>query len=378
MSTKKVVKHTLQDKTKFLWKAIGAFFRLDNRQRRMILTRKMDGTQTPEYWLMTLRKLCTFDYYADQVRGSISTLFWWMLISSLIYLFLHPFFFEMTGLWFLQFYLHKIFWFLLYVSPFVLLVYLAMKSVDIPNYLREFIVPLIAILHEEMDTTALLELQVDLSIGKTRKRYRTARHKNFKYSKLAKTMIRLPWLIVLTAALLLAYNMWIIRNPHDDDYLVIFVSGFIGTFVAMIISLFFGPPYPRITTTTFLFPWLKITAKLADKSLIHCELEDTILRRKVTRSKRGRSGKTKIKTKVKHKVKQNYMVKVALPAKVYTSPAHVGSSYGMKITRKADEKKTIFKVQKKGKTTQLHSVPDVNRFLSMLSNVYRKVKQVEN
>jgi hypothetical protein len=372
-------------KNKFvlLFKALGTFFSLDSNQRKIVFHRKIEGSHTNDYWLLTLKKIAQYDMYADKVRPTVNLLFWWFFITPCVF-FTAGFIFsdEIEGsfgrmFWSLAFPMKL----LLYSSPVLFILHKALKRIDIPNHLREFVVPMIAILKEEMALEALLDLRVELSKN-THKKYQINQQKNYSISKFARFMTWLPLYVILVTAFALAFNMYILGESKDDVYISISIFGLIGTIVTFIISFFFGPRYPRIVTTTYLYPWLSFTAKLADRGILLCNFEEEITKIKITRSKTNARGKTKIKTKIKYKTKENYDVKVALPKKNYElAKAQPRQQVGVKFAQKEDEKRYVFKTERKSKQKSIGTLtetsPDLNKFLATIGGIYQRMKEVE-
>lgn len=207
-------------------------------QKRLLGEKSVEGSRTPEEWLGLLKDVSEFDRIGDAGRSGAGKLAIILLISTVILLFVSGLLGQLIPGWI------PIVLLILCVLGAIIsgLIYFKLKKVDLPNRLRQFIVPVIAILREDIEPSALLNLRIDLRgpIGEK-------------------------------------------EMNHQEDS-----SG-----------------YPKIKITNYADSWFSGGANLADSSSLQWQLIDYIRQRKVTkRNPRGKiKSKTKYKIQTLIEVK---------------------------------------------------------------------------
>lgn len=351
--------------------AFTAYFTLDKEQRNIIFNRKIEGAHSPLYWKVIFEKIAEFDAKADAIRpqiGNTSGIF--LGLGAFVNIFVAAIFLS-NELYTLYIIAQSILLVVMGIGLLLLPIYIFLKFQDVPNYLREFVVPILVILNEEMKAEELLHLSIDLR-KKARKDNQIDRQTNYNEQ----------WTLfgrILTTAIVVFVGLMMIGMfSGNESFLMI---GFIGLFLIFFVSIFnsLGYKYPRIIHTTHIFPWLKAQGKLYDGTKLDIEITDEIHRRSISRKKRGSSGKTKIKTKVKYKVRTTYQVNLALPTHKYDlahdlQAASNGrrTAQGVKIKNKETARREVVKVNARTKTKTLNYSPDLYQFLGWVANAYQQ------
>ena len=357
-------------KISLLKKAIQLYLQMDSEEKKIIRKRVIDGAHTPDYWLQFLEKGSRFDHYADQVRPYLGNTAAVMLaIAFFLTFFTIPFSFEREF-----FLISRLGWMiivtLLFFGSLSLISYIFLKTKDIPNHLRLFVVPLLEVLKEEVYSTELIHLKTDLR-KKARKSNEVHRQRNYKPNFLAQYgWALLPLSFFLTFALAFI----------NEDLIFIGMFLIFGTFFIVIFGSMFSK-YPKILTTLHDNPWLNVKVRLCDGSLLGVHIKDDIAKYRITRKKRGSSGKTKIKTKTKYKIRTSFLVTLTLPKKRYdVEPVMqaVRNREGIKMKSKEGMKRTGLKVNFRWKTKDIKAVPDFKKFLGLIADAYQKAEPVQN
>ncbi len=121
------------------------------------------------------------------------------------------------------------------------------------------------------------------------------------------------------------------------------------------------------TQTTFFRHYLvTIKTRFVDGTRFYLEVGD-VVRQRVRRRYNAR-GKLKVKTK--YKTKTQWRLKIALPKQHYTLLQKTGMADEM-----SDSKRIIFKLQQGEIQTSFDYVPNINLFMKMVAEVYKKVKR---
>lgn len=348
-----------------LSRAFKTYFSLDQEQKKIIQSGQIEGAHTPDYWIHMIQKNVEFDYYADSVRAFIGSLSGITLgLFLFISIFLLAFLFESEI--FLIIYL--LVFFILVPSCLIgLVIYFFLKNKDIRNHLRAFTFPLLTVLREEMESTELLHLRVDLR-KKARKDNQTHAEQNYKSNALS-------WLPLASFASIFIFGF---LGAFTEIELFFFIAlfAFFSTFILFFVSSFSGK-YPKIKTTYHDYSWLEVRGKLSDNALLMIQVRDEIRKIKITR-KRRRRGKTKIKTKTKYKIVSNFMVELSLPLKKYEvadafSPDR--DTQGVKMKMKPNQKRNKLKIQGRQKSKSIHETADFDYFLNLVARGYRNAQQ---
>ena len=359
-------------KFKSLQKAIHTYWKMNTEEKQLIRKRMIDGAHTVDQWLALAEQGAEFDHYADAVRPYLGKRSTMILVCAFFALILGAAF----GLSEPEFY--PIFYFGATIGGLLFLVgmifygfYFYLKSQDIPNHLRLFVVPLLRVLKEEVGDLALVHIKSDLR-KKARKDNEIHREKNYKDTFIN----RFGWLIVpgVIALYIFALSFGVSR-------IIFFPAIAFLVFVFVITFSSFLGKYPRIVTTKHEYPWLALSTHLIDGSKLIVNIQDDVTRYKISKRKRSRSAKTKVKTKTKYKVRTNFWITLNLPNKRYGVEEGITTSarnaQGVKMKHKVGEKRNTLKVNFRWKTKDIHAVPDFQQFLGLIAKAYKKSKPVE-
>ncbi len=356
--------------------ALQLYQSLDSEQKELIKKGHLQEAHSPLYWVSFFSKISAFDEIADTTRGYLGG---WA--SALIFggVFLNIFavaFLLGNELYFLYSIIQIILAIAILTGLFMLPFYFYLSNKDVPNYVREFVMPFLVILNEEMKAEELLHLQIDLR-RKDRKDNQTNLQRN-QEPKDNSTFKRVMLVIELIFVFLFVLGVYI-----DEGTLI--VTGFIGLFISLfvfIIGIDAGISYPLIVQTTHVFPWLSAQGRLYDGTRLDINIIDTVNRFKITRKRRGSSGKTKIKTKIKYKVITNFQVNLALPARKYQLQAQLPTernSLGVKYANRSTERRNVVKVNARIKTRDLNYIPDIQEFMAHVAKAYQQfIKEKED
>ncbi|MDX2302857.1 MAG: hypothetical protein NW226_08655 [Microscillaceae bacterium] len=353
-----------------LKKALSIYWKMNAEEKKIIRTRTIDGAHSPDYWINFIDEAAEFDHYADSVRYYFSTFGGIVLgISLFVSIFLFAFGSENRSTFMIS--LALFFVALAFVvGGGALMIYFYLKSKDIGNQLRLFVVPLISLLKEEVPETELIHLKTNLR-RKDRKDNEVHREKNYKPSFFS----RYGWIILLV---IIAFFILAVALNNENLIPIAFIMFFVSVFGFIIASMF--GKYPKILTTLHQHPWLDLTARLNDGSRLRITIKDDIARYRITRKKRGSSGKTKIKTKTKYKIRTNFWVTLALQNKRY-EVGNVGSelrnALGIKMKHRPSERRNSLKVNFRWKTKDIQAVPDFQTFLGLIAGAYKKAEPVQ-
>ncbi|MCP4658844.1 MAG: hypothetical protein GY856_25820 [bacterium] len=296
-----------------LVRTIKLYRALSPPQKKIIRDKWIELTMPPERWLQFLGELARFDKEGDASRKA----FGWTagiccVVALISVVFGLPMGIEMGGA------VGQLMVILplavLGLGILALIVFLALKRIDIANNLRLFVAPLIAILREEMDPKEKLALTMD---------FRGGTHK----SK--------------------------IQDETEQDP---------GRF-----------RYPKIKETQYLDPWFDGRAQLADGGALEWHVVDRIRKRVITKKNlRG----NKVKTKTKYKGKRLMDVRLGLRQKEYGlargAEAAAGGSQ-VRVAVREGESRNLFKLRRVTTFSELDSVVDLDEFLDLLATAYRQV-----
>ncbi|NJO02931.1 MAG: hypothetical protein HC880_15740 [Bacteroidia bacterium] len=301
-----------------LRQAFRRYQALDSGQKNMIRHGLAEGNHTPAEWLDFFEESALFDLHADASRKFLGIA---TLLTGIFTIFIFPFAIGFVGstlgVGWIVLILGIVCLGLLCLTGLGLVLYLFLSRRDVVNYFREFVVPLLLVLREEMPAEEPLYLKLDLR-RKDRKDNIVEENRNFKPSGIRQVMLSI--LLVLIAGLVIG-----IVTDHNGLVVYAFVGIWLSIFVWAISGFFLK--YPRIVTTVHHFPWLEIKARLRDKSLVQIAIRDEINRLRITRKKRGSRGKTKIKTKTKYKIRTHFGIKLALSQKRYILASEATSPF---------------------------------------------------
>ncbi len=205
---------------------------LSGEQREFIAQKKIRAVKTIEEWLAWLAPLAAFDELGDAQRKRVGKWLGWSVvflilgtIAAVILL--------MSGLprwsggvlggvivfWIVQLFRHK-----------------RLKSKDVGNELRDFVLPLIRLMRDDISERDPVRLEIDLSgLNKDKATQRERQRKH----------------------------------------------------------------YPKTDTTYYTNPWFTLDARLVDKTRLNCAIIDQVRRKEVTKKNPRGKIKTKVKSKTK-------------------------------------------------------------------------------
>ncbi len=288
-----------------LKETITAYKALSDIQKQFIKTRRVNDLKTPDDWLVLLGKLGEYDRYGDMLRRFLGKIAIAGFILTMVTFFV---FISMSvGALFIG----GICLLLLICSIFAAFSYFILKSKDIPNSLRQVVIPLISILRVEIDGAQKINLKLDLRGAKLNRKMIGSEKKGGK--------------------------------------------GFFGD-------------YPKIVETNYKDQWLEISAPLADKNKLNCQVTDFVCHRKIT--KRGRSGK--IKTKFKDKTKTLIDVQLGLDGDKYIANEEIDKSK-QSVTVKTGPKRQVVRAKQTVKTIgEINNLKPAH-ILDTISRAYMKV-----
>ncbi|MBS1911772.1 MAG: hypothetical protein JST22_07285 [Bacteroidetes bacterium] len=128
------------------------YSQLSDEQKAIVTSKRADARHTPSEWITMLGEIAAFDRVGDRDRSRAGWGCGTSIILSIICL--------------------AVFWKAAIVPIVIAIIfairYANLKKVDVPNSLRESLLPLLALLREDMDAGAMLRLTFDLRDG-TRK-----------------------------------------------------------------------------------------------------------------------------------------------------------------------------------------------------------------
>lgn len=185
-------------------------------------------------------------------------------------------------------------------------------KIDIHNNLREFVVPVVNLIGQDMEAGTKISLDLDLR-GKTLD------------SKL--------------------------KNTHKDD------PGWLS--------------YPKVTTRIYDDPWFRLTGQLVDGSKLILNVDDQVTR--LDKTYKGRSGK--IKSKTKYKVKHEIMAGLALKHKKYAvAGENELNGLGDGLKYKDGDNRQLICLRDKIKTQDVDAHVDPQRCLALLGKIFMSVQ----
>lgn len=266
-------------------------------QLELLSKKQMSASRTPAEWISYLGGLAAYDRTADALRRAAG----WSILIALV----------------LGFVVAGILDNLLLFLPFLLLMiiaiilYFRLKRDDLPNSMRQTILPLVALLREEMESDAQLHLRFDLTGARRKEKQQGA------------------------------------GRPL--------------------------PPgrYIKGTETIYKDHWFEGKGTLADGTAAEWSVTDMIREREVT--KQGRSGK--IKTKTKHKVRRLLDVRVGLRQEDYAlaDATQSGGKGRDRVAIKEGEKRNVVKLRRIVNENRIDAPFDPRHIFDLLAGAYNRV-----
>jgi hypothetical protein len=282
-------------------KALQAYQSLTPDQKIFVKEKRIEGAYTPEQWLIFFSKIAEYDALRDASSGKFA----WLgcgcvtfVIASFIIGFIVIFLLPVA--------------FLVLILAIIIGIYLSRQRTDIPNHLRQFIVPLLSVLNEEMRRGETMFLRVDLSSP-------TAKEKLFS-EQLSAGGLRLQ------------------------------KAG------------------SKITEKFFSNQWLVGTAELADGTKLQWQIFDRVRQR--VEGKKRTSGKFKTKTKLK--IKSRVQVEMQFKRKDYLLKPFQLNTPTEKIEVKAGVNRDKISVRRIFVSNQENKVTPLSELLDAIATAYKK------
>jgi hypothetical protein len=230
------------------------------------------------------------------------------------------------------------------------------------------------ILKEEVHPRSTLELKANLGQSKRRANY-LKKTTNFTRTVTSYFFQLLLYLYFTIIPLILIYFWY--QPFSESESIVIYTLIFCGLFMCWTIikgiSESFGPKYPRVFTKIYQNNWLSFKVRLADKSVVDCQIEEIINQIKVVK----KNPRGKIKTKHKSKSAENYILKLTLQSGSYDFNSQAKYNRKSPYALRKIPGETRNQVRQKGKVKfkNTQQTPDLQYFLKMVGNAYRQVKK---
>ncbi|MBI3652368.1 MAG: DUF3784 domain-containing protein [Acidobacteria bacterium] len=285
------------------WKALQSYQALTADQKIFVQEKNISGTYTPAQWLVFFNKIAAYDALRDASKSKFiglgcgcAALTLASVIIGFMTLYLLPLAIVMV------------------IALVIFLVFFAKHRKDVPNHLRQFIVPLLHLLREEMKSRQPVFLHVDLRGGTLAEK---------KYSEQLSATGRQAQL-------------------HGS----------------------------KIKEEYFANQWLVGSAKLADGTLLQWQVFERL--RKRAEGKRRSSGK--YKTKTKFKVKTRVEAKLIFNHRVYTVAAPIGHDAQHTIVIKPGVRKDKVSVRRVLVSDQADGMTPLGELLEAIASAYRAVK----
>jgi hypothetical protein len=285
-----------------LLKALQSYQSLTPDQKIFVQEKRIEGTYTPEQWLVFFSKIAEYDTLRDASKGKFTGLgctFVALTVASVILGFVILILLPLA--------------LLMIVAMIIFFVFFSKRRKDVPNHLRQFIVPLLQILREEMKHREPMFLRVDLR-GPTlpEKKYSDQLSKSAQQAQSRGSKIK-------------------------EEY--------------------------------FANQWLAGRARLADDTLIEWQIFERI--RKREEGKRRTSGK--FKTKTKHKVKTRVEANLVFKRKAYVVAKSGAKDAKTKIEIKSGADKDKINVRRVTISDKLDGVTPLSELLAAITIGYRNV-----
>lgn len=280
-----------------LVKAVKAWQSLTPEQKHIVNKRTVSGHHTPEEWLKLFKGLALFDTYRDEGMSTFRYFYFGSIGLGIFLAFIHPAMI-LLGLVFL------------FVS---IAFHSTMSGRDLPNVLRQFVVPLVAVLKEEMKEGEKLSLTIDLS------------KKKLNRAKLLKTI------------------------PPLTEKL------------------------PRVKKWEYGYLLMKARGRLADGVILDWTIGDTITKKRT--EKISVSGK--YKTKVKYKTKSQFLVQLSFVKTKYQVPNLPKDSAHARYGLKPGGKRDTIRLKYQQNAAQQDYVPRFNHFFGLVSQLYKCLEPVK-
>jgi hypothetical protein len=289
-----------------LFDALQAYQSLTADQRLFIKEGLVEGTTTPEEWLKLFSEVAEYDRLRDASSKTFGGLGCGCLLLGVIL-----FFIGVSTVALLPVAIIFI------VVAIILAVFFFKRRKDVPNHLRLFVVPLLAILREEMDAGEQLYLRLDL-------RGNTLPDKMYN-NQLSKGGLRLQ------------------------------SSG------------------SKIKEEFFQDPWLAASARLADGTRVQMRVIDRVRKREET--KRRTSGK--YKTKTKYKIKSRVEARLQFKQTKYTfTKKGMQAGRNEKLDVESADGKDTLQIRRIVHSNAVNQPVGLYEFLDLMAKAYKQVKPI--
>jgi hypothetical protein len=271
-------------------------------QKRFVEDKYIEASRTPSEWLAFFARIAEYDRHGDSGRKLLGRAGIGFAIAAFVSIFV-----SVVAESFIP---------SLVVWPIAILMgllYLIKKKSDLPNKFREFVVPLVSILREEMRASEPLFLHLDFRGGT--EQYKQTSGEHFKTAKRPASYVKAD-----------------------------------------------------ITERFFSDIWIEGRARLADDSRLELAIVDHICERKVGK----RNARGKYKTKTKYKIKSVIEARLQLPQEDYALMG-AGGRESDRIRLKSGEKRNAIRVRRVVKSSDLNSVLGLNHALDVIARAYKNV-----
>lgn len=284
-----------------MFKALQSYQSLTPDQKIFVRVKRIEGSYTPEQWLLFFNRIAEY----DALRDASGRKFAWLSCLSILLLIV----LIVVGI--ITIFLLPL-TFLALILFIVLTVIFQRSRKNVPNHLRQFIIPLLLILREEMEPEEAMFLRVDLSDA-------TGQDKLFS-EQLSASGQRLQ------------------------------KAG------------------SKITEKFFSNQWLAGAAELADGTKLRWQIFERIRQR--SEGKRRSSGK--YKTKTKHKIKARVQIAMQFKHKDYSLKPFRLNTVTEKIEAKNGSSRDRISVRRNLVRTRYNEPPPLNVLLDVIATAYKK------
>lgn len=286
-----------------LLKTFQTYQSLSTDQKHFVKDKFIESTAAPEQWLALFRKIAEYDRYRDASSSKFAAIGCGCGLLAFI-----GFFISVASIYSFLLYL------LVVIPAIVVLIFIGRQRKDVPNHLRQFVIPMLAVLREEMEAQEPLYIRLDLRDGTT----------------------------------------------FGTNYSNQLSAG--GQRLQRAGS--------KITEAFYAHYWLLTKGTLQDGTRIEIQLLDRI--RKRSEGKRRTSGK--YKTKTKYKIKTRIDTALQFKKSRYAlKQEKVGSQGGEAVEMKANDSRHIIKVRRNAISTDLKTPVGVDRLFHAIARAYRQV-----
>lgn len=286
---------------------LNAYRALTTEQKAFLRSKQIENTLPLDHWYAFFAPLETYDRHGDNARKIAGVI----AIAAPI----GAFVFTLLGLFL------PVGILLLLIFAMALPTYLILRKNNVPNLLRDFLVPMLAVLQQDVPSAEPLHLGLDLT--------------GLNESKQTEPPPNTP-------------------DPSAP-------SG-----------------YPKIRETYYADPWLTGATQFVDGARVKWEITDRVRERHIT--KRSASGK--IKTKYKHKIKRRIDVRLEAPTAHYALDTNEAAGADVAVRVKPGTKRHAVSARRtlitKVDGSYGHARLAMQPFLDTIAHAYRNVKHTVN